>query len=108
MKQWLNTPVDNTPNTELMIDGKPVPIRSGELLIDVLNLYATTRNRKPVPQVCYLPQMGPIETCDTCMVKVNGELVRACGTRATADMVVETAGEAVDIAQREARLRNST
>jgi len=102
MKSLLNTPADNTPNTELSIDGLPVPIHSGELLIDVLNLYAETRNRKPVPQVCYLPQMGPIETCDTCMVKVNGELVRACGTRAVAGMVVETAGEAVDIAQREA------
>lgn len=102
MKSLLNTPADHTPNTELIIDGLPVPIHSGELLIDVLNLYAESRNRKPVPQVCYLPQMGPIETCDTCMVKVNGELVRACGTRATAGMVVETVGEAVDIAQREA------
>lgn len=102
MKSLLNTPADHTPNTELIIDGLPVPIHSSELLIDVLNLYAESRNRKPVPQVCYLPQMGPIETCDTCMVKVNGELVRACGTRATAGMVVETVGEAVDIAQREA------
>ncbi|MDW5266350.1 MULTISPECIES: formate dehydrogenase subunit alpha [Acidobacteriaceae] len=102
MKSLLNTPADHAPNTELIIDGLPVPVHSGELLIEVLNLYAMTRNRKPVPQVCYLPQMGPIETCDTCMVKVNGELVRACGTRAVAGMVVETAGEAVDIAQREA------
>jgi formate dehydrogenase major subunit len=102
MKSLLNTPADNSPNTQLTIDGQPVPIRSGELLIEVLNLYAKTHERKPVPQVCYLPQMGPIETCDTCMVKVNGELVRACGTRALAGMVVETAGEAVDIAQREA------
>jgi formate dehydrogenase major subunit len=102
MKQLLNTPADNTPNTQLTIDGHPVPVRSGELLIEVLNLYAKTHDRQPVPQVCYLPQMGPIETCDTCMVKVNGELVRACGTRATAGMVVETAGEAVDVAQREA------
>ncbi len=102
MKSLLNTPADNTPNTHLTIDGQLVPVRSGELLIDVLNLYAKTHDRKPVPQVCYLPQMGPIETCDTCMVKVNGELVRACGTRALAGMVVETAGEAVDVAQREA------
>jgi formate dehydrogenase major subunit len=102
MKSLLNTPADNTPNTQLTIDGQPVPVRSGELLIEVLNLHAKTHDRKPVPQVCYLPQMGSIETCDTCMVKVNGELVRACGTRATAGMVVETAGEAVDIAQREA------
>jgi formate dehydrogenase major subunit len=108
MKPLLNTPADNTPNTQLTIDGLPIPIRSGELLIDVLNLYAATRNLKPTPQVCYHPQMGPIETCDTCMVKVSAAagqpaaLVRACSTRALAGMVVETAGEAVDIAQREA------
>ncbi|WP_348268165.1 formate dehydrogenase subunit alpha [Edaphobacter paludis] len=102
MKPLLNTPADHSPNTQLSIDGQHVPIRSGELLIDVINLYAMTHDRKPVPQVCYLSQMGPIETCDTCMVKVNGELVRACGTRAVAGMVVETMGEAVDVAQREA------
>ena len=28
-----------------------------------------------LPQVCYHPQLGPIETCDTCLVEVNGELV---------------------------------
>ena len=55
-----------------------------------------------MPQVCYVPQMGPIQSCDTCMVKVNGELVRACATKVVAGMKVETAGETVDIAQREA------
>ena len=33
-----------------------------------------------VPQVCYHPSLGPIETCDTCIVEVNGELVRSCST----------------------------
>ncbi|MEO8737794.1 MAG: molybdopterin-dependent oxidoreductase, partial [Edaphobacter sp.] len=102
MKPLLNTPADNTPNTQLNIDGQPVPIRAGELLIDVLNLRARIQARKPIPQVCYLPQMGPIETCDTCMVQVNGELVRACATRATAGMNVVTEGAVVDTAQREA------
>ena len=46
--------------------------------------------------------MGPIQSCDTCMVSVNGKLVRACATPVTADMSVATEGEAVDIAQREA------
>lgn len=102
MKPLLNTPADHTPNTQLNIDGQAVPVRSGELLIDVLNLYMKTHGRKQVPQVCYLPQMGPIETCDTCMVEVDGKLVRACGTRARAGMNVVTAGQAVDMAQREA------
>jgi formate dehydrogenase major subunit len=102
MKPLLNTPADHTPNTQLNIDGQPIPIHSGELLIDALNRYNTTRNLKPIPQVCYVPQMGPIETCDTCMVEVDGKLVRACGTRAAAGMNVVTKSQAVDAAQHEA------
>lgn len=33
-----------------------------------------------LPHICYHPALGPIQTCDTCMVEVNGELVRACAT----------------------------
>jgi len=101
-KSLLNTPADHTPNTRLTIDGLEVPGRSGELLIDLLNSRTAVNAQKPVPQVCYLQQMGPIQSCDTCMVKVNGELVRACATRVAGGMKVETAGETVDIAQREA------
>jgi formate dehydrogenase major subunit len=101
-KSLLNTPADHSPNTQLTIDGIQVPGHSGELLIDLLNRRTAVKAQKAVPQVCYLPQMGPIQSCDTCMVKVNGELVRACATKVAAGMKVETAGEAVDIAQREA------
>ncbi|HAQ08300.1 MAG TPA: oxidoreductase, partial [Bacillus bacterium] len=33
-----------------------------------------------VPSVCYHPSLGAIETCDTCIVEVNGEMVRSCST----------------------------
>ena len=101
-KSLLNTPADHTPNTQVTIDGLEVPGHAGELLIDLLNRRTAVKAQKAVPQVCYVQQMGPIQSCDTCMVKVNGELVRACATRVAARMKVETAGEAVDIAQREA------
>src|ERR1700722_11090081 len=101
-KSLLNTPADSTPNTQLTIDGLQVPGHAGELLIDLLNRRSAVKEQKPVPQVCYVKQMGPIESCDTCMVKVNGELVRACSTKVVAGMNVETVGEPVDIAQREA------
>jgi formate dehydrogenase major subunit len=101
-KSLLNTPADHTPNTQLTIDGLEVPAHAGELLIDLLNRRTAVNAQKAVPQVCYVPQMGPIQSCDTCMVMVSGELVRACATRVAAGMKVETAGEAVDIAQREA------
>ncbi|MCU1251076.1 MAG: formate dehydrogenase, alpha subunit, partial [Edaphobacter sp.] len=101
-KSLLNTPPDHSPNTQLTIDGIQVPGHAGGLLIDLLNERTAVKAQKAVPQVCYLPQMGPIQSCDTCMVKVNGELVRACATKIVAGMKIETAGEAVDIAQREA------
>jgi formate dehydrogenase major subunit len=101
-KSLLNTPADHSPNTQLTIDGIQVPGHAGGLLIDLLNERTAVKAQKPVPQVCYVPQMGPIQSCDTCIVKVNGELARACATRIAAGMTVETAGEAVDIAQREA------
>jgi formate dehydrogenase major subunit len=55
-----------------------------------------------IPQVCYHPQMGPIQTCDTCMVEANGELVRACATKPAIGMKVVTESSRVDVAQREA------
>src|SRR6202022_1159738 len=58
------------------INGKQQAIRAGDRLIDVIN-----RSGVEVPQVCYHPQWGPIQTCDTCMVEVNAKLVGA-GARA--------------------------
>lgn len=98
----LNTPADHQPNTRITLDGTEVPARSGELLVDLLNSYRAAHDQQPLPQVCYLPQMGPIESCDTCMVEVDGKLTRACGTRIATGMNVITASETVDIAQREA------
>ena len=33
---------------------------------------------RKLPQVCYHQQLGPIQTCDTCIVSVNGSFVHAC------------------------------
>jgi formate dehydrogenase major subunit len=85
----------------MTVDGKPVSIRTGELLVEALNRAIGPEGKK-LPQVCYVPQMGPIQSCDTCMVEVNGELVRSCATPVKAGMSVVTEGERVDIAQREA------
>jgi len=101
MMRLLNTPLPTETDTQLTLNGKSVPARTGELLVEALNRAAGEHGKK-VPQVCYLPQMGPIQSCDTCMVSVNGALVRACATLVTAQMNVSTEGELVDIAQREA------
>ncbi len=107
MKRLLNTPLSTTSDTHLTLNGKQVAARAGELLVEVINRTLDTAHDRAtdhhkLPQVCYLPQMGPIQSCDTCMVSVNGELVRACGTAVKPGMTVETEGEKVDIAQREA------
>ncbi len=101
-KALLNTPLDITPNTSILINGEPVPAHLGEHLIETVNRYCEARETKKVPQVCYLPPMGPIESCDTCMVKVDGKLVRACSAPVTDGLRVETEGFEVDVAQREA------
>src|SRR6185437_17130226 len=81
----------------VQIDGEQYRAHDGESLVDVLN-----RIGRKIPQVCYHPQLGPIQTCDTCMVEVNGKLARACGTPVVSEMTVLTEGERVDVAQREA------
>ena len=57
---------------------------------------------RSVPQLCYLKQMGPIETCDTCMVEVNGHLQRACSTVVHAGMKVSAESKRAWTAQLEA------
>src|SRR6267378_3834779 len=79
------------------INGSSCEAEAGEWLIDVIN-----RIGNEVPQVCYHPQLGPIQTCDTCMVEVNGKLIRACGTAVAGGMTVLTESPIAKRAQREA------
>jgi formate dehydrogenase major subunit len=81
----------------LTIDGVVQEATSGERLIDVIN-----RANVKLSQVCYHPQLGPIQTCDTCMVEINGQLVRACATTVSAGIEVSTKSEKAGAAQREA------
>src|SRR5271170_3260843 len=81
----------------ITLDGAVREVHGGERLIEVINQAGIQ-----LPQVCYHPQLGPIETCDTCMVEVNGKLVRACGTVASDAMKVSTNSAAAAAAQRQA------
>ncbi|WP_026696040.1 formate dehydrogenase subunit alpha [Peribacillus kribbensis] len=58
-----------------------------------------------IPSVCYHPNLGTIQTCDTCFVQSNGELVRACATKAAPGMEVDTLSGTVKDAQYEAMSR---
>src|SRR5260221_2876532 len=83
--------------SNITIDGSVVEAQPGERLVDVIN-----RAGVKLAQVCYHPQLGPIQTCDTCMVEVNGKLVRACETVVSDAMKISTNSAAAATAQREA------
>ncbi|GAB2577989.1 formate dehydrogenase subunit alpha [Dyella jejuensis] len=57
----------------VLIDGFEHRLVSGERLIDALKTLDID-----VPHVCYLKALGPLQTCDTCLVEINGDLVRGC------------------------------
>lgn len=48
------------------------------------------------PAVCYHQALGPIQTCDTCLVEVDGALVRSCALPARDGLAVTTTGTAAD------------
>ena len=48
------------------------------------------------------PRLGPIQTCDTCMVEVDGKMTRACSTPVEAGLSVVTESKPVRQAQLEA------
>ncbi|WP_425544393.1 formate dehydrogenase subunit alpha [Deinococcus depolymerans] len=82
---------------QVTVDGAPQVAWVGEPLVDVIN-----RAQIELAQVCYHPQLGPIQTCDTCAVEINGVVGRACGTKVAAGMVVRTQTTAARAAQRDA------
>ena len=89
-------------DTTLHVDGFAIAAETGEPLIDAINRSAAVRGATSVPQVCYLPPMGAIGSCDTCLVELDGKLVRACETHVTAGQQVLTKSGPADVGQREA------
>src|SRR5216683_3912965 len=89
--------VEEKTMVSVAIDGVVQEAQPDELLIDVIN-----RIGGSVPHVCYHPQLGPVQTCDTCMVEVNGRLVRACATAVVDGMGISTKSAKASAAQVEA------
>ena len=78
--------------TKMKINGTPYEVSPGESILDVIN-----KNEIPHPQICHVPEVDPIQTCDTCIVEVDGQLVRSCSTKAMDGMNVElTSRKAVE------------
>ena len=56
------------------LDGTDYLVEPGTNLLEFIRSRDTF-----VPAICYNESMGPIQTCDTCMVEIDGEIARACG-----------------------------
>ncbi len=85
------------PQIQVDVDGEIVSIAEGETVLS-----AILRHQNEFPHICYHPALGPIETCDTCIAEVDGQLVRACSTTASAGMKVKTKNIASRFARKEA------
>ena len=63
----------------VQVDGRSLAPDGARTILDLLN-----RSGVVLPQVCYHPSLGAVETCDTCLVELDGKLVRACATAVSA------------------------
>src|SRR5512141_987201 len=69
----------------ITIDSRPVTVLPGESV-----LQAARKIGVDIPTLCYLEKCGPLNTCQVCLVKINGKLVPSCGTKAEPEMIVES------------------
>ena len=83
--------------TQIKINGVPYEVAEGATILDTIN-----QNGIDHPQICHVPAVDPIQTCDTCIVEVGGKLVRSCSTKAIDGMDVQLASDKAKAAQTEA------
>ena len=81
----------------LTIDGTPVTVPKGTLLVEAAKSVATD-----VPVYCYHPKLGPAGLCRICLVEIEKmpKLQIACNTAVTEGMVVHTYGQKVEDGRR--------
>lgn len=82
-------------HTVVTVNGMDFLAEPGRNLLELLRSEGVD-----VPDICYHPNLGPLQTCDTCIVDVNGELKRACGAVVEAGMKVDTQIEDAKTAQK--------
>ncbi|MDV6319402.1 formate dehydrogenase subunit alpha [Chromohalobacter sp. HP20-39] len=71
---------------ELLLDGKRL---SGEEDIPLIDFFE--KNGISLPHVCYLKTLGPLQTCDTCWVEIDGELKRSCAVKSASGLDIKSA-----------------
>lgn len=85
----------------LKIDGKPVEVEPGAILLD-----AARAAGADVPTLCYTPETGPLASCMLCVVRdaASGRMLPACSALAQDGMDIDTRGEEVTAARRQTLL----
>ncbi|WP_414738811.1 formate dehydrogenase subunit alpha [Macrococcoides caseolyticum] len=84
--KWGNFMNDVTSQSvSITLNGKPMEVPNNVSILDYLRFKGID-----VPALCYHPDLGAIETCDACIVEVNGELVRSCSTQLKDGDIVKT------------------
>ncbi len=81
----------------ITLDGKDYLVEPGTNLLQFIKSQDTF-----VPSICYNESLGPIETCDTCTVEIDGVMQRACSTTIDKPMIVNTQNDNVQTSQKEA------
>ncbi|MFY0758571.1 formate dehydrogenase subunit alpha [Metabacillus dongyingensis] len=76
------------------INGSEAKVNENQTALQIL-----TGQKLEVPSVCFHPSLGAIKTCDTCIIKVNGEFVRACSTEIKNGDVIDSLSPEVIEAQ---------
>lgn len=81
----------------ITIDNKRYEGKQGSTILEMIN-----QHEIPHPQICYVPEVDPIETCDTCIAEVNGRLMRSCSTKISSNMNIFLSSHRAMTAQTEA------
>ncbi len=79
----------------VFLDGQPRDTTDTVTLLELLRLEG-----RAIPSLCYHPKLGPLRTCDACLVVADGRVVRACATRPAEGMRVDVSGPEI-VAARE-------
>ncbi len=93
----MSTPQNNAATIRISIDGHSVDAQPGQTVLE-----AARKVGLEIPSLCYLEKCGPLNSCQVCLVKINGRLVPSCGTRVEAGMNVESETDEVHEARRTA------
>jgi formate dehydrogenase major subunit len=86
-----------TEKVNVQINGTTHTVEKGTRILD----YLLSQDIQH-PHICYSEVLGPVQSCDTCMCEVNGNITRACSTVVEAGMDILTSSELAKNAQEEA------